>query len=590
MRGLAFICILAMALIAAPVHTQDGTVLKGPKGVDLGLQGRSVGPIKSTDTLWRIAHKVRPNDSVSIYQVMQALYEKNPQAFLDNNLNHMRDGAYLKIPTLAEIRRVNAQLARQKSDQDDELWELKKSGKLDQATIDAADKRVTQARKVDVEEAREALTNELKSLKMEQDSRLLDLQTQFKTSVRSVEEILQENNELERKLNNISEELKNVQDQLGRDSEIQQQLKAVIDMQNELIAQQQMQAQADAEFSFAKLFANPLVVALLATIPALLIIGAVVMRMRKGKAKPAEEDDEFLPQSPAPAAAATATAAAADPLDLDMPHDSGEDALNEGVQLDDDILPDDEIVFDSLEDDAFEEGNDTLEQDELDSLLNDDIVFDDESDDTTQQSGDDDLDEFLQQNFDEADDSLGDEITLDVDAEAVSGDNDILSADDIDDLFNEVSEGADDDTLDVSDDALAALSEELAEESLEEADTAEADVADEDFDLDDIDSLIDEVGESPPKSPAADGAATDDGILSADDIDDLLDGALDDEPDIAEDDFDVDDIDSLLDQAQDSGDDDALPEESDIDTDDIDSLLAEASDTAPDADMLAEAP
>ena len=164
MRGLAFICILAMALIAAPVHTQDGTVLKGPKGVDLGLQGRSVGPIKSTDTLWRIAHKIRPSDSVSIYQVMQALYEKNPQAFLDNNLNHMRDGAYLKIPTLAEIRRVNPQLARQKSDQDDELWELKKSGKLDQATIDAADKRVTQARKVDVEEAREALTNELKSL------------------------------------------------------------------------------------------------------------------------------------------------------------------------------------------------------------------------------------------------------------------------------------------------------------------------------------------------------------------------------------------------------------------------------------------
>ncbi|TMP32926.1 FimV/HubP family polar landmark protein, partial [Pseudoalteromonas rubra] len=590
MRGLAFICILAMALIAAPVHTQDGTVLKGPKGVDLGLQGRSVGPIKSTDTLWRIAHKVRPNDSVSIYQVMQALYEKNPQAFLDNNLNHMRDGAYLKIPTLAEIRRVNAQLARQKSDQDDELWELKKNGKLDQATIDAADKRVTQARKVDVEEAREALTNELKSLKMEQDSRLLDLQTQFKTSVRSVEEILQENNELEKKLNNISEELKNVQEQLGRDSEIQQQLKAVIDMQNEMIAQQQMQAQAEAEFSIAKLFSNPLIVALLATIPALLIIGAVVMRLRKGKSKQAEEDDEFLPQSPAPAAAATATAAAADPLDLDMPHDSGEDALNEGVQLDDDILPDDEIVFDSLDDDAFEEGNDTLEQDELDSLLNDDIVFDDESDVNAEQSGADDLDEFLQQNFDEADDSLGDEITLDVDADAASGDNDILSADDIDDLFNEVSEGADDDTLDVSDDALAALSEELAEESLEEADTDEANAADEDFDLDDIDSLIDEVGESPPKSPAADGAATDDGILSADDIDDLLDGALDDEPDIAEDDFDVDDIDSLLEQAQDTGDNDALPEESDIDSDDIDSLLEEASSEALDADLQAEEP
>ncbi|MEI8642563.1 hypothetical protein P4S68_22475 [Pseudoalteromonas sp. Hal099] len=38
----------------------------------------------------------------------------------------MQSGAYLKIPTLAEIRRVNPQLAKQRSEQDDALWEKRK--------------------------------------------------------------------------------------------------------------------------------------------------------------------------------------------------------------------------------------------------------------------------------------------------------------------------------------------------------------------------------------------------------------------------------------------------------------------------------
>ncbi|RXF06888.1 FimV/HubP family polar landmark protein [Pseudoalteromonas phenolica] len=127
MRGLVFICFFAFALITIPAYTQEGTILKGPKNADYGQMGRSIGPIKPSDTLWRIAQKVRPDDgSVTVYQVMSALYRKNPNAFLDKNLNHMRDGAYLKIPTIAEMRRENPAIAKQRSDQDDDLWELKK--------------------------------------------------------------------------------------------------------------------------------------------------------------------------------------------------------------------------------------------------------------------------------------------------------------------------------------------------------------------------------------------------------------------------------------------------------------------------------
>ncbi len=121
MRGLASLIILASALIVTSVYSQDSTQLKGPKGVDYGVQGRAIGPIKPTDTLWRIAVKVRPDNSVSIYQVMQALYNKNPNSFLEQNLNHMQSGAYLNIPTLAEIKSVSSELARQRSEQDEQV-------------------------------------------------------------------------------------------------------------------------------------------------------------------------------------------------------------------------------------------------------------------------------------------------------------------------------------------------------------------------------------------------------------------------------------------------------------------------------------
>ena len=578
MRGLVFICFFAFALITIPAYTKDGTILKGPKNADYGQMGRSIGPIKPSDTLWRIAQKIRPDDgSVTVYQVMSALYRKNPNAFLDKNLNHMRDGAFLRIPTIAEMRRENPNLAKQRSDQDDDLWELKKSGMLDNQTIEEAQKKVTQARKIDVDNAQQQLTSQLKSLQMEQDAKLQELQSQFKNSVRNVEEILEENNKLKGQLTNISEELQNVRNQLGQDSEIQQQLQSVIELQNALIERQRAQQQKEQN---ANLLSNPVMIGVLAILPALLFIGGLLMFLRKRKnANNTDEEDDFLPQAPvaAGAAAAAGTAAVADPLDLDVPSLDGNVSVEDSVQLDDDILPeDDDIMFDSLEDDSFETGNDSLDQDELDSLLGDDVSFDDGTEG-------DDLDDFLQQSFD-SDDSLDDMVDLDGSS---SSNDDILSSDDLDDLFNETDDSSDDE-LDVSDDALAALSEELATEQqedvdidsiLDEASTEEPESTDDDFDLDDIDSLIDEAAEQPPKNESSEEAEDD---YDLDDIDNLLDEVAKTDESAVEidddDDFDINNIDDLLDEvggvveesADTSQDDPQL-----ADADDVDSLLAD---------------
>lgn len=381
MRGLATLIILASALIVTSVYSQDSTQLKGPKGADYGAQGRSIGPIKPTDTLWRIAAKVRPDNSVSIYQVMQALYNKNPNSFLEQNLNHMQSGAYLKIPTLAEIRNVNTQLAKQRSEQDDALWEKKKNGTLTQSEINSAQTQVTQARKVDVDDAKKELQKEIKEIKTDQTSKLVELQQQFKSSVDNVEEILVENNNLKKQLTGISKELENVRMQLGQDSEIQQQLKELIIKQNEMIEQQKAEKiEPEAEFDLGSFLSNPFVLGLLMVIPGLLIVFAVVMFLRKRASKDdVQSDDDFLPQTP--------TYANDDDLDTQNIEDPivPEPLDDLSIQLDDslenDILPDDDtplpdgdIAFDdSLED--FTESDSLLDQDELESLLSDELFL-----------------------------------------------------------------------------------------------------------------------------------------------------------------------------------------------------------------------
>ena len=63
----------------------------------------SYGPVKEKDTLWSIAEKFRPSRSVSVQQMMLAIQRKNTNSFLENNINLLRAGTFLKIPNVLEI-------------------------------------------------------------------------------------------------------------------------------------------------------------------------------------------------------------------------------------------------------------------------------------------------------------------------------------------------------------------------------------------------------------------------------------------------------------------------------------------------------
>ena len=72
--------IMLCGIVSDPVSAQT-TPLRGPKNATDQFSGAVYGPIDSQDTLWRIANRYRQNQNLTIYQVMVAIYELNPDAF-----------------------------------------------------------------------------------------------------------------------------------------------------------------------------------------------------------------------------------------------------------------------------------------------------------------------------------------------------------------------------------------------------------------------------------------------------------------------------------------------------------------------------
>lgn len=94
----------------APTRSTSGTGSQSSGG----SYGDTFGPTGAADTLWGIALQVRPNDSYTPQRVMLALQDQNPDAFIDGNINRLKRGQVLRIPTADQIEsRTNQQAYRE---------------------------------------------------------------------------------------------------------------------------------------------------------------------------------------------------------------------------------------------------------------------------------------------------------------------------------------------------------------------------------------------------------------------------------------------------------------------------------------------
>ncbi|MGS0679870.1 FimV/HubP family polar landmark protein, partial [Shewanella sp. 125m-7] len=112
-----------VAITAPSINSVAAEPLKitGPDG-QVKQSIRQYGPTTSADTFWSIAQGVKPDNSVTVYQVMTALYDANPHAFSSKNYNSLERGMILLVPSKAVMLQTSQADAKARAERNDRRW------------------------------------------------------------------------------------------------------------------------------------------------------------------------------------------------------------------------------------------------------------------------------------------------------------------------------------------------------------------------------------------------------------------------------------------------------------------------------------
>ena len=107
--------------------------------------GATYGPVRRNETLWPLASRLRPDDSVSVHRMMLALLEANPEAFYIRNINALSAGATLRIPTRDEIGPGDRAVAVAEVERQNLAWQEYREGRRRASTTARTEPAATQA-------------------------------------------------------------------------------------------------------------------------------------------------------------------------------------------------------------------------------------------------------------------------------------------------------------------------------------------------------------------------------------------------------------------------------------------------------------
>ncbi|GGA75885.1 hypothetical protein GCM10011369_17180 [Neiella marina] len=255
---------IASLPIAAGAFERGKVEIVGPDGEPKEQQQAAptrYGPVANADTLWRIASVTRPDGSISVYQMMYALYLKNPHAFEQNNIHLLSRGSFLLIPTLAEARQyTNRQAVAQLRDDEQRLAasEAKKSSTnqqqaVAQTTVEPAAQPETpapqQAESQPVVEAPPEPAQEVvaektveqppKAAVSDRERRLYDAQMRqlkedLANSIGSIETLIAQNDQLASRVEDLSSTIVNLEAELTQEREAAEQAREQLAKQSEV--------------------------------------------------------------------------------------------------------------------------------------------------------------------------------------------------------------------------------------------------------------------------------------------------------------------------------------------------------------------
>ncbi len=87
------------------------------------FSGNEVGPTAASDTLWSLANRVKPDSTISVNQMMVALLRANPEAFIGNNINGLKQGQILRVPAIEDITSTSFAAAIEEVRSQNAMWE-----------------------------------------------------------------------------------------------------------------------------------------------------------------------------------------------------------------------------------------------------------------------------------------------------------------------------------------------------------------------------------------------------------------------------------------------------------------------------------
>ncbi|TBR42143.1 pilus assembly protein FimV [Marinomonas agarivorans] len=399
--------------------------------------------VKQGNTLWVIANNNLSSNQLTIYQTMMAIQALNEDAFYANNVNLLKEGAVLRLPTKEQIALFNAIMSKKEFDRQTEAWKgLKQAGRIAKE-IEAAQLN-TQAKskpaaKVAPEKGDVLSLITGASLLPEKTSNTNEGEEKAKAAIAELEGKLtaaEENLDKEsREKAELSDQLQELNNQLAtleelialKDAqlaELQQQFVAAQNAMQEqkntidqLLEADQLRREKELEEAntfINKFLNNPLYLSITSVL--LLLLGIMVgLLLRRGGKK--EEADNYLTDdlsdfnmsdtaaeaAPAPKTEEVATSNDLDDIDDDLEDEDPfafdfedpDDELDDlNTELDEDVADDD---FEEIEEiDEFEEDELELDFDmDDDENLEDTNTIDDINEDdipTVDNSADDDLD------------------------------------------------------------------------------------------------------------------------------------------------------------------------------------------------------
>ncbi|MGR5221108.1 FimV/HubP family polar landmark protein [Vibrio parahaemolyticus] len=539
----------------APQFSQPMRVLSEP---EISTPARYYGPTRQNETLWSIATKFRPADA-SVQQTIYAFYQLNPGLFEQSNIHKLVPGSELRIPSVAQINRVDLQEAlailsahqdkltrtvvkpsqssakpiskaqpvekvqapREAQPKTPEL-KTKPSDETGAAQIDSIEPAPVKTQK---EQPQSAVIQSEAAEDDELTKRLREELTRSESELLSLEE---RNHQLRLMLSEVQNEVEVLKTEVSNEERIR------TEVERQLSEEKRKQAELArlAPSQLDTLLAKPWFVALLAFVPALLIglLVMMVMRSRKRNSDAIVAQKTADNQSHAPEALGAGTAAAATVA-----------MVSDALEEDEDLFSEDLLASIDDHDSARRDEAEASPEEDIFADLNEsdfDFNLDDDEEDPFASIGDDgDLDiGFVDLDasnngisvkdgekalgLEEMERALNDVAVPNDDVEDLDlnlSDNDIdvepVSQQQLDDLFADFSQSME-----------PKVSETESPEQQPALNQAQMDelLAGDDFDLESDDFSFDEFKLEEPTQHAEQRVPIDDAAVDSNDIDDLF--------------------------------------------------------------------